>query len=458
MSNKTEKNHLKIYPVTLGCDKNRVDTERMLSILSSEGYTFTYDEDEADIALVNTCCFINDAKLESVQTLLELADRKASGQLRALIVTGCLAEKYREDIRKEIPEVDSVLGITAEENVAIALDKALSGVGTEFFDDINKAFKVSAGRTLTTGGYYAYMKIAEGCDKGCTYCIIPSLRGRYRSVPKEALIREANSLAERGVRELILVAQETTLYGTDIYGKKMLPELLDEIAEIEGISRIRILYCYPEEIDDELIAAIKRNEKVANYLDLPLQSGSDAILRKMGRRTTNSEIRKLVTKLRREIPDICLRTTLITGFPGETARDQKQTLELVRDIEFDRLGVFTYSKEDDTPAARMHGHISETLKKRRRTQIMKLQQEIVFRKAESHVGKLMDVIVDGGLDEKEDDERVYVGRTHMDAPDVDGMIFFTGGSREYISGELVRVKVTNAIEYDLVGKAVKVLN
>jgi len=302
------------------------------------------------------------------------------------------------------------------------------------------------------------MKIAEGCDKGCTYCIIPSLRGRYRSVPKEALIREANSLAERGVRELILVAQETTLYGTDIYGKKMLPELLDEIAEIEGISRIRILYCYPEEIDDELIAAIKRNEKVANYLDLPLQSGSDAILRRMGRRTTNSEIRKLVTKLRREIPDICLRTTLITGFPGETARDQKQTLELVRDIEFDRLGVFTYSKEDDTPAARMHGHISETLKKRRRTQIMKLQQEIVFRKAESHVGKLMDVIVDGGLDEEEDDERVYVGRTHMDAPDVDGMIFFTGGSREYISGELVRVKVTNAIEYDLVGKAVKVLN
>lgn len=442
----------KILTISLGCDKNLVDTEHMLSLLASQGYSFTDDENEADIAIVNTCSFIHDAKQESVRAILDMAGLKTGGNLKVLLVTGCLAQRYREEIRKEIPEVDVLLGTSSVDSIVQALDKALKGKQTSVFDDINKNCSLGTGRVLTTGGHYAYLKIAEGCDKHCTYCIIPSLRGRFRSVPREELLQEARQLARMGVTELILVAQETTLYGVDLYGRKALPELLSDLCnEVDGLQLIRLLYCYPEEITDELIAVMKKERKIAHYLDMPVQSGSDAILKKMGRRTDGAEIRALVAKLRKEIPDICLRTTFITGFPTETAADFRDTLNLVKELRFDRLGVFTYSREEGTPAARMKGQVSETVKKTRRTRLMKTQQDIAFCKAGEQKGRVLEVIVDGALDEDENGERVFVGRSYMDAPDVDGLVFFTGKAGEYISGSMVRVKITGANGYDLTG-------
>ncbi|MDO4268025.1 MAG: 30S ribosomal protein S12 methylthiotransferase RimO [Eubacteriales bacterium] len=438
---------MKILCVSLGCDKNLVDTEMMLGLLNRDGHSFTDDEEQAEIIVINTCCFINDAKEESVNTILEMAERKKTGSCRALIVTGCMAQRYKQEILDEIPEVDAVLGTSTYDEISNVLKRVLGGETVSAFHDLDRLPEPEAERIITTGGYYAFLKIAEGCDKHCTYCIIPSLRGSYRSVPMERLVKEAEGLAAKGVRELILVAQETTLYGTDIYGRKMLPELLHRLAQISGIYWIRIQYCYPEEITDELIEAIKTEEKVCHYLDIPIQHASSQILKRMGRRTSQEDLREMIGKLRREIPDIALRTTMIAGFPGETNEDHQEVLEFIDEMEFERLGVFAYSAEEDTPAAAFPDQVPEEVKEERRDEIMELQQEIAFEKSESMVGRILDVMIEG----KVADEAAYVGRTYMDAPNVDGYIFVNSGEI-FMSGDFVRVKVTGASEYDLIGE------
>ncbi len=448
---------MNILFVSLGCDKNRVDTEVMLGMLAEHGYSFTDDEDEAKAAVVNTCCFINDAKEESINTILELAERRKSGQLQALIVTGCLGQRYQEEIQKEIPEVDEILGIASIDKILQALDETIERnklySHKNYFDDLGKRPVGGLKRVITTGGLFNYLKIAEGCDKRCTYCIIPKVRGSYRSVPMEELLEDARNLAAAGVTELLLVAQETTLYGIDIYGEKKLPELLHKLCEIDGFKWIRILYCYPEEINEELIQTIKSEPKICHYLDLPIQSGSDRILKKMGRRTNNAEIRALVQHLREEIPDICLRTTLISGFPGETAADHNETMELVRDLRFDRLGVFTYSQEEDTPAATMPDQVTERVKNTRRNKLMRLQQEIAFEMAEEMIGRTVDAVIEGRITDADDDDGLsYVARTYKDAPDIDGYLFITGVQRELMTGDYVKVLITGSNEYDLIGE------
>lgn len=438
---------MKIMFVSLGCDKNLVDTEMMLGQLYEKGYEFTDDENAADIVVVNTCCFIGDAKEESINTLLSMAELRKSGQLKALIAAGCLAQRYKEEIQTEIPEVDAILGTMAIDAVTEAVDEVLTGQKQNHYRDIDDVPVYGKKRIITTGGHYAYLKIAEGCDKHCTYCIIPKVRGKYRSVPMESLIKEAAELAEGGVRELILVAQETTLYGRDLYGKKSLPELLKKLAGIPGIYWIRILYCYPEEIDEELIAAIKTEDKVCKYLDIPIQHASDRILKRMGRRTTKADLMAVIGRLRQEIPDICLRTTLITGFPGETKEDHEEVLAFVDETEFDRLGVFPYSQEEDTPAAEMEGQLEDSLKEEWRDEIMELQQEIAFEKAADMVGKVLTVMVEG----KVADEDAYVARTYKDAPGVDGYLFINT-TANLMTGDFVKVQVTGSNEYDLIGE------
>lgn len=439
--------------VSLGCDKNLVDSEVMLGSLAKRGYSFTNDETEADIVVVNTCCFINDAKEESIQSILEMAELKKEGKIQALIVTGCLAQRYREEIRSEIEEVDAILGTTAIDKIADAIDEVLRGTHHNYFEDINAPQKLHEdGRVVTTGGHFAYLKIAEGCNKHCTYCIIPKVRGNYRSVPIEALIEEARRLAQDGVKELILVAQETTLYGVDLYGKKSLPELLKKLCRIEGLCWIRILYCYPEEITEELIETIRSEEKICNYLDIPIQHASDAVLKRMGRRTNEAQLREMIAKLRERIPDICLRTTLITGFPGETQEDYEELYRFVNEMEFDRLGVFTYSAEEGTPAADMPDQIDEAVKVARRDELMELQQEIAFEKAELTAQEcpVLDAFIEGKLPE----EAVYIARTYKDAPNVDGYLFLDAESvgRELMSGDFVKAVVTGSNEYDLIGE------
>ena len=440
---------MKILFVSLGCDKNLVDTEKMLGILGHDGFQFTDMEEEADVIIINTCCFIGDAKEESVNTILEMARYKEEGRCKALLVTGCLAQRYKEEILEEIPEVDGILGTSSYDQIGSLLKQILEEKKEHIscFHDINALPRTQSGRMVTTGGHYAFLKIAEGCDKHCTYCIIPSLRGSYRSVPMEELLSEARELAAQGVKELILVAQETTLYGVDLYGEKSLPKLLKELAKIPGIQWIRIQYCYPEEITDELIQVMKEEEKVCHYLDMPIQHASDSILRRMGRRTNQEEIRRIVEKLREEIPDIAIRTTLISGFPGETEEDHEELMAFVDEMEFERLGVFPYSLEEDTPAAQMPDQIPQELKEERRDEIMELQQEIAFEKAESLVGRILDVMIEG----KVADEPAYVGRTYMDSPNVDGLIF-VNADLQLMSGDFVRVKVTGAAEYDLIGE------
>lgn len=440
---------MKILFVSLGCDKNLVDSEMMLGMLSREGFTFTDREDEAEIIVVNTCCFIHDAKEESVNTLLEMAEQKKTGKLKVLVAAGCLAQRYQAEIREEIPEVDVIIGTTAIDQIVEAVREVLAGeeTGLKHIEDIDRAPVFGKKRMVTTGGHYAYLKIAEGCDKRCTYCIIPKLRGNFRSVPMDALVNEAKELVEQGVKELILVAQETTVYGQDLYGKKSLPELLDRLNEIPGLYWIRILYCYPEEITDELVEAIKRNEKVCHYLDMPIQHGCDAILKRMGRRTTGADLRRIITNLRKEIPDICLRTTLITGFPGETEEYHEQLMEFVDELEFDRLGVFTYSVEEDTPAALFEDQVEEEVKEERKACLMELQQEIAYEKAEAMVGKRLMVMIEG----KVADENAYVGRSYKDAPNVDGYVF-VNTHRELMTGDFVPVKITGSYEYDLIGE------
>ena len=438
---------MKILFISLGCDKNLVDTEMMLGMLTQRGHSITNDEAEADVVVINTCCFINDAKEESINTILEMAELKKSGDIKALIVTGCLAQRYKEEIQKEIPEVDEILGTTAIDAIADSIDEVLKGCSHNHIEDINRKPVYDKKRIVTTGGHYAYLKIAEGCDKHCSYCIIPKVRGNYRSIPMESLIKEAKELVEFGAKELILVAQETTLYGKDIYGEKKLPELLRELCKIPGLYWIRILYCYPEEITDELIETIRSEEKICNYLDIPIQHASDRILKKMGRRTDQKELRNIISKLRERIPDICLRTTLITGFPGETDEDHEELLGFVDEMEFDRLGVFTYSPEEDTPAALFDDQIDEEVKKDRQADIMELQQEIAFNKAEDMVGRIVLAMIEG----KVPDEHAYVARTYKDAPNVDGFLFIQT-SEELMTGDFVHVKITGSYEYDLIGE------
>ena len=441
---------MKVLFISLGCDKNLVDSEMMIGMLAEKGYSFTDDETEAEAVVVNTCCFINDAKEESVNTILEMAELKKSGQIKALIVAGCLAQRYREEIQTEIEEVDAIIGTSAIDAITEALDRVLAGERENYFENLDKAPVTGKKRIVTTGGHYAYLKIAEGCNKHCTYCIIPKVRGNYRSVPMESLLEEAKTLAEGGVKELILVAQETTLYGTDLYGEKKLPQLLRELAKIEELQWIRLLYCYPEEITDELIEVIRTEEKVCHYLDIPIQSGCDRILKRMGRRTDTGQIRGLVEKLRQEIPDICIRTTFITGFPGESQEDHEDTMYFVNEMEFDRLGVFTYSQEEDTPAAGMDEQIDDEVKVCRQEEMMELQQEIAFEAAQAMEGKILTVMVEGKI--AEDD--AYVTRTYKDAPGVDGYLFVRT-TRSLMSGDFIKVRVTGAHEYDLLGEPVE---
>ncbi|MGI5946538.1 MAG: 30S ribosomal protein S12 methylthiotransferase RimO [Lachnospiraceae bacterium] len=438
---------MKLLCISLGCDKNLVDTEKMLGLFRQNGWEFTDDEAEADAVLVNTCCFIGDAKEESVNTILEMAELKKEGNVKALLVTGCMAERYKQEILDEIPEVDAIVGTSSYDEIIDVLNGVFKGQGpVSCFEDLDRLPK-SKGRVVTTGGYYGFLKIAEGCDKRCTYCIIPSLRGPYRSYPMEDLVEEAKALAEGGVKELIVVAQETTLYGVDLYGKKMLPELLRRLAEVSGIQWIRIQYCYPEEITDELIEVIKTEEKICHYLDIPIQHASDRILKRMNRRTNQAQLKEMIAKLRAEIPDIVLRTTLISGFPGETEEDHQILMEFVDEMEFERLGVFAYSAEEDTPAYSFENQVPQEVKEERRDEIMELQQEIAFEHSEEMVGRILDVLIEG----KVADEPAYVGRTYMDAPGVDGLIFVNSGEL-FMSGDFVRVKVVGASEYDLIGE------
>ena len=467
---------MKILFVSLGCDKNLVDSEEMLGDLTRAGYEITDDEEEAEAAVVNTCCFINDAKKESIESILELAQRRTSGQLRALVVTGCLAQRYSEDILREIPEVDAVIGTTAQETLLQTLESITGGAAAEAarsgekrtdtpeemgdiheyreknpalvrLNDLKKIPRTDARRVLTTANGFAYLRIAEGCNKHCTYCVIPSIRGPYRSVPMKEVLRTARELADQGVRELILVAQETTIYGTDLYGAKMLPDLLRELAKIEGIRWIRLLYCYPEEITPELISVMRDEPKILHYIDMPIQHASDEILRRMGRRTNRKELEGIIADLRREIPDICIRTTLITGFPGEVEKDHKTLMSFVKKMKFDRLGVFPYSREEGTPAAKMEAQIPTPVKKKRRKDLMLLQQDIAFKKAKRMKGRTVEAIIEGRIV----GENVYTARTYMDAPGVDGTLFVET-RRELMSGEFVKVRITGSDQYDLIGE------
>ena len=440
---------MNILFVSLGCDKNLVDTEVMLGLLAQKGHQMVDSEEMADVIVVNTCCFIHDAKEESIQTISEMAEYKKEGTLKALIVTGCLAQRYKQEILDEIEEVDAVLGTTSYDKIVDAIEEALKGKKSLEMEHIDALPMVDTKRLVTTGGHYAYLKIAEGCDKHCTYCIIPKIRGNFRSVPMERLLKEAEELAGQGVKELILVAQETTLYGKDIYGEKSLHILLKELCKISGLRWVRILYCYPEEIYDELIQVIKEEDKICKYLDLPIQHACDDVLKRMGRRTSKAQLIEIIEKLRREIPGIALRTTLITGFPGETEEQHEELMEFVDEMEFDRLGVFTYSPEEDTPAANMPDQIDEGIKEDRQADLMELQQEIAFELAENMIGKEVMVMIEG----KVADENAYVGRTYMDAPNVDGLIFVET-NEEMMSGDFAKVKVTGALEYDLIGEII----
>ena len=438
---------MNIFFVSLGCDKNLVDSEYMLGMIRDAGYTIIDDETQADVIVINTCCFINDAKEESINTILEMAEYKKTGHAKALIVTGCLAQRYRSEIEEEIPEVDAILGTNSYDNIVSAVKEVMAGKHYTNLNSLEGLPTLHTKRCVTTGGHYAHLKIAEGCNKRCTYCIIPYIRGNYRSIPIEELVATARELVEGGVKELILVAQETTIYGTDLYGKKSLHLLLKELCKIPGIVWIRVLYCYPEEIYPELIETIRDEKKICHYLDLPIQHASDKILKRMGRRTSKQQLIDMVSTLRREIPDIVLRTTLITGFPGETQEDHEELMEFVDQMEFDRLGVFTYSPEEDTPAAAMEEQVPEEVAEKRRDEIMQIQQKIAFEKTSAQIGRALEVMVEGALPE----DGVYVGRTYRDAPEIDGCLFFEA-PYEIISGTILPVLVTDANGYDLIGE------
>ncbi len=443
---------MKVLFVSLGCDKNLADSEKMLGALKSRGHVLTDDEEEAEAAVVNTCCFIHDAKQESIETILSLAQLKQTACLKYLIVTGCLAQRYKDEIIALIPETDSVLGTTAYDEMLDVLDKLEADRLKErvIIKDTSLNLLLPGKRVRSDITHYSYLKIAEGCDKRCTYCVIPDIKGHYRSMDFDALIAEAESLAEDGVTELMVVAQETTLYGVDLYGKKMLPELLHRLCGIEGLKLIRLMYCYPEEITDEMIDTIASEPKICHYIDMPIQHASDAVLKRMGRRTNGEQIRKAIKKLRKAIPDIAIRTSLITGFPGETDEDHACLMSFLEEMKLDRVGVFTYSREENTPAYRMKDRVTKTVANRRRKELMGLQQKIVFDRNAALVGRELDVIIDGRIPE----EGVYVGRTYMDAPGIDSVVFVRSG-RDIISGSLARVLIEDFKNYDLIGTEVE---
>lgn len=437
---------MKVLLISLGCDKNLVDSEVMLSLLHQAGHEITNDENEAEVIVINTCAFIKDAQEESINTIIEMGRLKQTGKLKKLIVAGCLSQRYQDEILMELPEIDTIIGSTN-------YDKIVEAIGTDetaIVDTIHYMPEHTTDRVLTTTAGMAYLKIAEGCNKMCTYCIIPYIRGRYRSIPIEDLLVSAKKLVESGVKELVLVAQETTLYGIDLYGEKKLPELLHKLCQIEELEWIRLLYCYPEEITDELIDVIAEESKICHYIDIPIQHSEDAILKKMGRKTDRKSLLTLIEKLRERIPDIALRTTIISGFPGETEEQHDALMDFIDICEFDRLGVFTYSPEEGTPAAAFPDQVDSELAESWRDEIMSLQQEISYEKNQKLIGKRLKVLIEGYLV----DEDVYVGRSYMDAPGVDGMIFVET-PYELLSGTFVEVLVTDANEYDLTGEVVE---
>ena len=437
---------MKVLLISLGCDKNLVDSEVMLGLLNKAGHQITNDETEADVVVVNTCAFIKDAKEESINTIIEMGELKKTGKLKKLIVAGCLSQRYKDEIMTELPEIDVIIGATN-------FDKIVEAIGTDeeaIVDDIDYTPAPVRERIVTTTASMAYLKIAEGCNKMCTYCIIPHIRGRYRSVPMDSLLDSARRLADDGIKELVLVAQETTLYGTDLYGEKRLPELLTKLSDIDGIEWIRLLYCYPEEITDDLIEMMAANPKICHYIDIPIQHSENAILKRMGRRTSREDIVELVGRLRSAMPDIAIRTTLISGFPGETQEQHNGLVDFVDQCEFDRLGVFTYSPEEGTPAASYPDQVDEAVAEKWRDEIMELQQEISYEKNQGFVGTVMKVLIEGYLS----DDDVYVGRTYRDAPGVDGIVFVSA-PYELMSGTYVDVKITEGNEYDLTGVIVE---
>lgn len=437
---------MKVLLISLGCDKNLVDSEVMLGLLNKAGHELTNDETEAEAVVINTCAFISDAKEESINTIIEMGRLKKTGRLKKLIVAGCLSQRYKDEIMKELPEIDVIIGATN-------YDKIVEAIGTDedaIVDDINYTPKPVSERIVTTNASMAYFKIAEGCNKLCTYCIIPHIRGRYRSIPMDRLLASAEKLAADGIKELVLVAQETTIYGVDLYGGKKLPELLTKLSDIEGIEWIRLLYCYPEEVTDELISVMAENPKICHYIDIPIQHSENEILRRMGRKTSREDIVSLVSKLRTAMPDIAIRTTLISGFPGETQKLHDGLVDFVDECEFDRLGVFTYSPEEGTPAAGYEDQVDGELAAKWRDEIMELQQEISYEKNQELIGSIQRVLIEGYL--VEDD--VYVGRTYRDAPGVDGIVFVSA-PYELMSGSFVDVKITEANEYDLTGVIVE---
>ena len=440
---------MNVFFLSLGCDKNTSDSEHMMRFLLDGGFTFTDDEREADVAVVNSCCFIGDAAEESINEIIRLGRLKEEGRLRALIVAGCLSERYQDEFLRELPEVDGILGISSWDRILDVVQNALQGKRTAVFEDKARLVRATA-RVQSSGGHYAYLKIAEGCSRRCAYCVIPKVRGPYRSVPMEDLLSEASSLASQGVRELILVAQETTLYGIDLYGRKMLPALLEKLSAIEGIEWLRLLYCYPEEITDELIEAIRVLPKVVPYIDMPIQHASDRILRLMGRKTNRAEITERIRKIREAVPGITIRTTMLVGFPGETEEDLRELLDFVKEIRFDRLGAFAYSKEEGTEAAQMPDQVPEEVKKARVGTLMRLQKRISRSLSKEKVGREVSAMVEGRLTDEED---TYAARTEADAPDVDGYIFIHS-DRELLTGDIVRVRVTSAEDYDLLGELI----
>ncbi|MCR5774278.1 MAG: 30S ribosomal protein S12 methylthiotransferase RimO [Lachnospiraceae bacterium] len=440
---------MRIFFVSLGCDKNLVDSSQMTGLLRAKGYVITGDEEEADVAIVNSCCFIGDAKEESINTIIGLGRRKAEGRLSGLIVCGCLAQRYADDIEKQLPEVDVVVGTTAIDDIVSAVEEVMGGRGARHIKSPDRYVYLAGTEDNTGLPHSAYLKIADGCNKNCSYCVIPSVRGHYRSVPAEDLVSDARRLAERGVRELILVAQETTVYGTDIYGEKSLHILLEKLCRIEGIAWIRLMYCYPEEIYDKLLQCMGAEEKICPYLDLPVQHCSDRILKLMGRKTRRAELEDKISRIREEIPDIALRTTLISGFPTESEEEHRELLDFVNKMRFDRLGCFAYSREEGTAAAKMAGQIHHSTRKRRMREIMEAQQAIAFEKARVMTGRELPVMIEGRIPE----DGVYVGRTAMDAPDVDGYVFVRGVKHELMSGDIVRVRIEGSEGYDLTGVA-----
>ncbi|MDC7278389.1 30S ribosomal protein S12 methylthiotransferase RimO [Butyrivibrio fibrisolvens] len=438
---------MKVLFVSLGCDKNLVDSEHMLGDLMEQGFTICDDEAEADIIVVNTCSFIADAMEESIQNIIDLGQYKETGNLKGLIVTGCLAQRFTDEILSDLPEVDAIIGTNSYDELLNAINKVLEKNGEKpVYKKPLTGLPKDSKRVLTTGGHYAYLKIAEGCNKRCTYCIIPYIRGDYRSVPMEQILAEAKQLVADGVKELILVAQETTVYGMDIYGKKSLPELLNMLCEIEDLKWIRILYAYPEEITDELIECMASQPKICHYIDMPIQHCNDELLRKMGRKTNKADIMNIADRLRKAMPDISLRTTLICGFPGETEEMHQELLQFIKDMKFDRLGAFAYSKEDGTVAATWDNQVDEDLKHKWQEEVMLCQKDISMSNNQNYVGRTIPVFVEGKLPE----DGVFIGRTYRDTPSVDGFIFINSDT-ELVSGQFIDVTVTSFDEYDLIG-------